>query len=715
MSDKKTIVEALFEVQRKINEQRMKNSIDNYNAITEQEEPSYIRKLVKSLYNIDLPDFSETPAVNGTNKAVPPSDTSFTNTEPGYSGTQGKILDYNRRNPQPPSERLPVNNGQGAPQAPVGRSVQPPAPVPAANTAMPPPPQRPPAQQPAANTAMPSTREPTGNDLYRTPGSQSDAPPERAARTDLRPLVNRAYGARVARPDAATLLDRQQNKDVETMRNSNDPTLGSRENQLAPNPQTPPPAPPPAAPATPNGNARFGLNGFQSDTPPVGEPKKPGQLSGPGPTPRTSFGLNGPAGVTGNASDKFSTDKPAPTPPPRPAPAVQRPAPPPRPAVDPNARSKEMFQSYQNRKDQGDDSAASFFAADAQRMKEQGQRTPNDFSQEESGKTKGKNKMYESNNPMIAAFLALQEANPENMFEAMKRAKKDYDKDGKIESEKDEVWGSRFRAARKAGEMKEASTTDPDLHPELERDDATKTLKGKPPTYKPAAPGEDFPGRAIPTPPLPPVRPKNLRETEEIDEALTHDMDAGELRQHLATKYGHIEDGHPVTVPTRRTYMHHVNRLSKMIGMHPDKVRKQVKKDYANMDDMRNEEVGFSDAELAHFASVFETAVAPQTDSNAADVGQRPQSEILDEGGRKKDREENPNAGNGRDPRQHIQVIAGRAMAGTALPFKHNDGTTSKITAAMGRAITAHLQGLKPADRQAAVNKMHDSADGLRG
>jgi hypothetical protein len=127
------------------------------------------------------------------------------------------------------------------------------------------------------------------------------------------------------------------------------------------------------------------------------------------------------------------------------------------------------------------------------------------------------------------------------------------------------------------------------------------------------------------------------------------------------------------------------------------------------------EEVGFSEAELAHFASVFETAVAPQTDKNAADVGQRPESEILDEGGRKKDKEENPNTANGRDPRQHIQVIAGRAMSGTALPFKHNDGTTSKITAAMGRAITSRLQGLKPADRQAAVNRMHDSADGLRG
>ena len=41
------------------------------------------------------------------------------------------------------------------------------------------------------------------------------------------------------------------------------------------------------------------------------------------------------------------------------------------------------------------------------------------------------------------------------IMEAEKKAKMDYDKDGKIESPKDEVWGSRFRAARAAGKMKE--------------------------------------------------------------------------------------------------------------------------------------------------------------------------------------------------------------------------------------------------------------------
>ena len=42
----------------------------------------------------------------------------------------------------------------------------------------------------------------------------------------------------------------------------------------------------------------------------------------------------------------------------------------------------------------------------------------------------------------------------EKMDEA-KLAKKDYDKDGKIESPKDEVWGSRLRAAKKAGKLEE--------------------------------------------------------------------------------------------------------------------------------------------------------------------------------------------------------------------------------------------------------------------
>lgn len=43
-----------------------------------------------------------------------------------------------------------------------------------------------------------------------------------------------------------------------------------------------------------------------------------------------------------------------------------------------------------------------------------------------------------------------------------KKAKKDYDKDGKVESEKDEVWGSRMKAAKKAGKLKESDKGDMD-------------------------------------------------------------------------------------------------------------------------------------------------------------------------------------------------------------------------------------------------------------
>ena len=41
------------------------------------------------------------------------------------------------------------------------------------------------------------------------------------------------------------------------------------------------------------------------------------------------------------------------------------------------------------------------------------------------------------------------------IMEAEKKAKMDYDKDGKVESPKDEVWGSRLRAAKMAGKLKE--------------------------------------------------------------------------------------------------------------------------------------------------------------------------------------------------------------------------------------------------------------------
>ena len=92
------------------------------------------------------------------------------------------------------------------------------------------------------------------------------------------------------------------------------------------------------------------------------------------------------------------------------------------------------------------------------------------------------------------------------MFEAAKKAKKDYDGDGKVESEKDEVWGSRFKAAKKAGKMEEGVTppasSDPDFA--APRPDGTKKDTDIP--YKP----EDKKPESVP---LPPKRPAGLKET----------------------------------------------------------------------------------------------------------------------------------------------------------------------------------------------------------
>ena len=67
-----------------------------------------------------------------------------------------------------------------------------------------------------------------------------------------------------------------------------------------------------------------------------------------------------------------------------------------------------------------------------------------------------------SRNAVVREDLAAYDAAIEEAYKCMKEgkpvlAKKDYDKDGKIESPKDEVWGSRFRAAKAAGKMEEGS------------------------------------------------------------------------------------------------------------------------------------------------------------------------------------------------------------------------------------------------------------------
>ena len=64
-----------------------------------------------------------------------------------------------------------------------------------------------------------------------------------------------------------------------------------------------------------------------------------------------------------------------------------------------------------------------------------------------------------SRNAVVREDLAAYDARIEEAYEALKEGKKladkDYDKDGKVESPKDEVWGSRLRAAKLSGKLKE--------------------------------------------------------------------------------------------------------------------------------------------------------------------------------------------------------------------------------------------------------------------
>ena len=60
-------------------------------------------------------------------------------------------------------------------------------------------------------------------------------------------------------------------------------------------------------------------------------------------------------------------------------------------------------------------------------------------------------------NPLQAHLAELYAQIKERPVAEAKKAKKDYDGDGKVESEKDEVWGSRMKAAKKAGKMESMS------------------------------------------------------------------------------------------------------------------------------------------------------------------------------------------------------------------------------------------------------------------
>jgi hypothetical protein len=197
-------------------------------------------------------------------------------------------------------------------------------------------------------------------------------------------------------------------------------------------------------------------------------------------------------------------------------------------------------------------------------------------------------KMSEETNPLIAAFLKLQTENSRNMFEAAKKAKKDYDGDGKIESEKDEVWGSRFAAAKKAGKMEEANI-DPVI---TGSSSVTKSKTGYVDPSTPKVPYSELPkpgnaaGDVL-------SKAKNALDKTGVKE------DVKISEEGIVDKPNDFKKGSKgqVTAPSKKI-------LSKS--------------DF-------KENIEFSEAELAHFKSVFnEASVAPNRPEVAAEA--RPDS-----------------------------------------------------------------------------------------
>jgi hypothetical protein len=300
----------------------------------------------------------------------------------------------------------------------------------------------------------------------------------------------------------------------------------------------------------------------------------------------------------------------------------------------------------------------------------------------------GENKLT---NPLIAAFLQLQETNPSNMFEAAKKAKKDHDGDGKIESGKDEYFGSREAAAKKAGKMEEeqideikVSTADSYLSKRTEQarkgllpGDRNPTSKTELKNMTNAANRTDkdyYKKRGF----------KKVGEETEVDEELK-----GSQHKIDANKNNKID-------------AHDFKLLRSKKKVKEDAEESKLPKDWG-------EGVEFSEEELAFFASVEETFTP--TEPSRVNKDQAGHTDLNDEVTEAKKKEEPSTE---RDARQHIQVVAGQAAAGREIDFPHNNGKSTKISPDMGRKITAHLNGLKPAERQAKVKAMHDSPEGMK-
>ena len=217
----------------------------------------------------------------------------------------------------------------------------------------------------------------------------------------------------------------------------------------------------------------------------------------------------------------------------------------------------------------------------------------------ESG-PKGKKKMSES--ALIGAFLKLQETNHPNIFEAAKKAKKDYDGDGKVESGKDEYLGSRIAAAKKAGKMEEElkgnqKKIDANNNGKIDGDDFRKLRSGKKAEKMKAYRAD---------------RDKHGEMEEEVEQI-------DELSKKTLGSYINKATADATDAARRGGAADATNAPSFANGAYKTVEKRQAGIAKAT-DKLTKEEVGFSEEELAHFEAVIARKDQKGKDRGPGDV-----------------------------------------------------------------------------------------------
>jgi peptidoglycan hydrolase-like protein with peptidoglycan-binding domain len=232
---------------------------------------------------------------------------------------------------------------------------------------------------------------------------------------------------------------------------------------------------------------------------------------------------------------------------------------------------------------------------------------------------------FEHTSPLIEAFKKLHSSNIPNLFEAAKKAKKDWDGDGEVESGTEEWKGSRDNAIKKAmrneeSEGKKDAEKNPMSH---ERDAGTlkKPLRQLTPDEMPVSKVERT-GKQSSTA----YKIKKEIEISEARESFT--KGTRKIKTYSHGDY-HAEVRHN---PDWQEYQVHFYKNGKHMGEGPVSYHGEDKEDahdsakagleFLNKRNTMSESVSFSEAELAHIASILEgNPIAPVPDDYSGAAG----------------------------------------------------------------------------------------------